>query len=104
MRRAAAELDCTSDEVQRIESIISEEAAVVQHRCKESGWRIETDDLTMAGWEAVAAAWDKIRGSDNEGGYIRTTARNAMRRYCRRLKADALGGAISIGTTSGDLL
>lgn len=96
-------MDCTSDEVQRIESIISEEAAVLQHRCKESGWRIETDDLTMAGWEAVAAAWDKIRDSDNEGGYIRTTARNAMRRYCRRLKSDALGGAVGLESVRMDL-
>lgn len=103
MREAAADMDCTPEEVADIERIVGEEAAKVQGKCKESGWRLETDDLTMAGWEAVAAAWDKIRDSDNAGGYIRTTARNAMRRYCRRLKADALGGAVTLGTVRMDL-
>lgn len=103
MREAAAELDCTPEEVKGIEAIITDEAAGIQRKCKESGWRIETDDLTMAGWEAVAAAWLKIKDSDNRGGYIRATVRYAMKRYCRRLKADALGGAVGLESVRMDL-
>jgi DNA-directed RNA polymerase specialized sigma24 family protein len=103
MREAAAELDCTPEEVKGIEVTIADEAAGIQRKCKESGWRIETDDLVMAGWEAVAAGWEKISASDNRGAYIRTTARNAMKRYCRRLKADALGGAVGLESVRMDL-
>lgn len=103
MREAAAELDCTPEEVQGIEVIVTDEAAGIQRKCKESGWRIETDDLVMAGWEAVAAAWDRITDSDNRGAYIRTTARNAMKRYCRRLRSDALGGAVGLESVRMDL-
>lgn len=96
-------MDCTPEEVADIERIVGEEAAGIQRKCKESGWRIETDDLVMAGWEAVAAGWEKISASDNRGAYIRTTARNAMRRYCRRLRADALGGAVALESVRMDL-
>ena len=102
-KAAVLEVKCTTDQMQYIEAVIDEEAARAHSTCRESAWRYELNDLKQTAWEGIAAAWERVETSDNPKAYIRTIARNAMKRYCRRLRADALGGAVQLGEVREDI-
>lgn len=100
---AVLEVKCTPEQMDYIKRVVDEEAATAWAKCKEGAWRYEADDLRQTAWEGIAQAWDRIQESRTPGAYIRATARNAIRKYCKRLRADALGGAVQIGSIREDI-